>query len=112
VKLSVDDFGTGFSSPSYLRKYPLSKVEIDRSFVQDLDVRGGDQSLVVAVIGMAATLGMTTIAEGVERAAQADRLLSTGARPRRATTSPGRARPRRSRRWSPGTGSRPRRATR
>ena len=78
VQLSVDDFGTGFSSLSYLRKYPLSKVKIDRSFVQDLDVRGGDQSLVVAVIGMAATLGMTTIAEGVERAAQADRLFEYG----------------------------------
>ncbi|MFT3854906.1 MAG: EAL domain-containing protein [Ilumatobacteraceae bacterium] len=78
VRLSVDDFGTGFSSLSYLRKYPLSKVKIDRSFVQDLDTRGGDQSLVVAVIGMAATLGMTTIAEGVERAAEADRLFEYG----------------------------------
>lgn len=78
VRLSVDDFGTGFSSLSYLRKYPLSKVKIDKSFVQDLDGRGADQSLVVAVIGMAATLGMSTIAEGVERAAQADRLFEYG----------------------------------
>jgi EAL domain-containing protein (putative c-di-GMP-specific phosphodiesterase class I) len=78
VRLSVDDFGTGFSSLSYLKKYPVSKVKIDKSFVDGLDAQNADRSLVVAIIAMATALGLTTIAEGVERATQADRLFELG----------------------------------
>ncbi|MCU1504779.1 MAG: hypothetical protein JWM12_4133 [Ilumatobacteraceae bacterium] len=78
VRLSVDDFGTGFSSLSYLKKYPISKVKIDKSFVDGLDSANSDQSLVVAIIAMATALNLTTIAEGVERAAQASRLFELG----------------------------------
>ncbi len=78
LSLSVDDFGTGFSSLSYLKKYPISKVKIDKSFVDGLDEVDADQSLVVAIIAMASALNLSTIAEGVERVAQANRLFELG----------------------------------
>jgi diguanylate cyclase (GGDEF)-like protein len=78
VRLSVDDFGTGYSSLSYLKKYPISKVKIDKSFVDGLDEADADHSLVAAIIAMAAALDLTTTAEGVERARQADRLFELG----------------------------------
>jgi diguanylate cyclase (GGDEF)-like protein len=78
VCLSVDDFGTGFSSLSYLKKYPVSKVKIDKSFVDGLDEADADHSLVAAIIAMAAALDLTTIAEGVERGSQASRLFELG----------------------------------
>ncbi|MEO5899790.1 MAG: bifunctional diguanylate cyclase/phosphodiesterase, partial [Ilumatobacteraceae bacterium] len=78
VSLSVDDFGTGFSSLSYLKKYPISRVKIDKSFVDGLDEVDADQSLVVAIIAMASALNLGTIAEGVERSSQAARLFELG----------------------------------
>jgi EAL domain-containing protein (putative c-di-GMP-specific phosphodiesterase class I) len=78
VSLSMDDFGTGYSSLSYLTKYPVSRVKIDKVFVDGLDAIDADHSIVAAIIAMAAALGLTTIAEGVERGAQASRLFELG----------------------------------
>lgn len=78
VRLSVDDFGTGFSSLSYLKRFPVDVVKIDRSFVSGLGHDESDVSLVAAIIKMATALGLTTIAEGVETHEQARRLLDLG----------------------------------
>jgi len=66
VRLSVDDFGTGFSALSYLKNYPVSTVKIDRSFVMDLPNDSENKVLVKAIVAMAHGLGLEVIAEGVE----------------------------------------------
>jgi len=66
VRISMDDFGTGYSSLSYLRAFPFDKIKIDRSFVSDLSTRSDSQAIVEAVVGLGRSLGMQTIAEGVE----------------------------------------------
>ena len=79
VGLAVDDFGTGWSSLSYLRVLPVDTVKVDRSFVAGL---GHDQdvaSLTRAIVRLAADLGMSLIAEGVEEAGQAQQLAAMGA---------------------------------
>ena len=70
VSLSLDDFGTGHSSLSYLRLLPVSRVKIDRMFMQHIPERAGDATLVRAVISLAHTLGLQVVAEGVERPEQ------------------------------------------
>ncbi len=71
IRISMDDFGTGYSSLSYLRAFPFDKIKIDRSFMRDLDQRGGDSlAIIKAVIGLGHSLGMSTTAEGVETEAQ------------------------------------------
>ena len=80
VRLSVDDFGTGFSSLSYLKRVPVSTVKIDRSFVSGLGHHKSDSSLVAAIIAMASALELEPIAEGVETHDQARRLVDLGCR--------------------------------
>ena len=80
IRLSIDDFGTGFSSLSYLKRFPIDYVKIDRAFVEGLGVESADESLVAAIIAMAGALGMTTIAEGVETSAQERALIGLGCR--------------------------------
>jgi len=70
VGIGMDDFGTGYSSLSYLRRFPFSKVKIDRSFIADLGTGAECDAIVTAVIELCQTLGMTTVAEGVETEAQ------------------------------------------
>ncbi|MDP4003630.1 EAL domain-containing protein [Methylobacterium sp. NEAU K] len=78
VRVSMDDFGTGYSSLSYLRSFPFDKIKIDQSFVRDLCVKDGTDFIVRAVIGLGASLGMTTTAEGVETEAQLAHLRAEG----------------------------------
>jgi diguanylate cyclase (GGDEF)-like protein len=78
VRVSMDDFGTGYSSLSYLRSFPFDKIKIDQSFIRDLCEEDGTDFIVRAVIGLGASLGMTTTAEGVETEAQLARLRAEG----------------------------------
>jgi diguanylate cyclase (GGDEF)-like protein len=77
IKIAMDDFGTGFSSLSYLRSFPFDKIKIDKSFVQSLD-RLDAQAIVRSIVSLGKTLAMRTTAEGVETEAQFDAVLANG----------------------------------
>jgi diguanylate cyclase (GGDEF)-like protein len=78
VQIGLDDFGTGYASLTHLRRLPLTFVKIDRSFVQGLEKGHHDERIVSAVVDLAGNLGLRSIAEGVETAAQLDRLRELG----------------------------------
>ena len=78
VRVSMDDFGTGYSSLSYLRSFPFDKIKIDRSFVSDLSGKRDGEAIIRAIAGLGRSLGMTTVAEGVETADQMERIRAEG----------------------------------
>jgi len=78
VRFAIDDFGTGYSSLAYLRQLPIDKLKIDRSFLGAIDSQAADAAIVRAITALAATLGISVAAEGVESAAQLECLLGLG----------------------------------
>ena len=78
VGFSLDDFGTGFSSMSYLTKLPLSQLKIDQSFIQNIGSKESDEIIVKTIVGMSKSLGLEVVAEGVESQDQYDYLESLG----------------------------------
>jgi EAL domain-containing protein (putative c-di-GMP-specific phosphodiesterase class I) len=78
VRLAFDDFGTGYGSLSYLKKFPFDRLKIDRSFVRELRAGTDDAAIVSSTIGLGKLLGLTVIAEGIESAAIVDLLAGMG----------------------------------
>src|SRR6185436_1228286 len=78
VRIALDDFGIGYSSLTYLRKYPVDKIKIDRSFVQSLGKDSASDAIVEAMANLARALGVDVTAEGVETEAQRDLLRRIG----------------------------------
>jgi EAL domain-containing protein (putative c-di-GMP-specific phosphodiesterase class I) len=78
VRISIDDFGTGHSSLGYLKRFPIDRLKVDRSFVRELAYNGDDVAITRAVIALAHSLKMTVVAEGVEDQRQFDILREQG----------------------------------
>jgi diguanylate cyclase (GGDEF)-like protein len=79
IRISVDDFGTGYSSLNHLQQFPVDVLKIDKSFVDKLNVsEPGASALVVSIIGLAHSLSLEVVAEGIEREDQFDRLIELG----------------------------------
>ena len=78
IRFSIDDFGTGYSSLGYLKRMPIDRLKLDRSFVQGIDREGNNRIIAGAVIALAQALGVEVIAEGVEERVQEQALIELG----------------------------------
>jgi len=78
VSIAIDDFGTGYSSLAYLKHFPIQRLKIDRSFVGDLPDDASDAAIARAIVHLAHSLHLETVAEGVETPAQRDFLAALG----------------------------------
>jgi len=78
VAVSVDDFGTGYSSLAYIHRLPITRVKIDKQFIDPLPVADGEVALAQVIVDMAEGLGLDTVAEGIEYPAQGDALRAAG----------------------------------
>jgi len=78
VSIAIDDFGTGYSSLQYLRRLPIDRIKIDRSFVAGIDTDTDNEALVSTIVALAERFGLALTAEGIERPAELDTLLRLG----------------------------------
>ncbi|MEW7976505.1 MAG: EAL domain-containing protein [Candidatus Sedimenticola endophacoides] len=78
VRLAIDDFGTGYLSLSYLKRFPMDTLKIDRTFIRDVEAHPEDISLIEAIIAMAGSLGLQVVAEGIENPAQLELMRRHG----------------------------------
>jgi diguanylate cyclase (GGDEF)-like protein len=78
TKLALDDFGTGYSSLGYLTSFPIDTIKIDQSFIANLNAKPGSEKVVKAIIGLAHSLGMTVVSEGIETATQHQAVADLG----------------------------------
>lgn len=78
VRLAIDDFGTGYCNLSYLQSFPLDILKIDKTFITRVTEQGGDAALASTIVGLASTLKLHTVAEGIERTDQRNHLLALG----------------------------------
>jgi EAL domain-containing protein (putative c-di-GMP-specific phosphodiesterase class I)/GGDEF domain-containing protein len=78
VRIAIDDFGAGYSSFGYLKRFPLDSLKIDRIFITEVGGSATDRAIVEAIVGLGHSLGLQVVAEGIETAAQVDFLRTTG----------------------------------
>lgn len=78
IEIALDDFGTGYASLTHLKQFPVDRLKIDRTFVQEVDTRADNGAIVRAVIGLGHSLGISVVAEGIETPAQAMFLKNCG----------------------------------
>ena len=78
VRIAMDDFGTGYCSLSYLRSFPFDKIKIDRAFIADMDRSDESRAIVETIVRLGDSLGMATVAEGIENFEQLKLLCAAG----------------------------------
>jgi EAL domain-containing protein (putative c-di-GMP-specific phosphodiesterase class I) len=78
IRIAMDDFGTGYSSLNYLRSFPFDRIKIDRCFTTDVDRDRGDGAIIQAIVTLGASLGVETIAEGIETVDQLELVRRAG----------------------------------